>query len=166
CSQLHSMMVSKRQSDIPELDNEKIEFRSKSEENKSTFIPLEDAVKLVDEKVAYIVHSSMIQEYFTRAEFRKWLFSRYGDKCFYCGDVANTIDHIVPKSKGGLTSFSNCIPACHQCNQIKDNMDVENFLYYFKPSRVIMGLSKITTIRTELLDIINEVDKTQIYLNK
>lgn len=39
--------------------------------------------------------------------------------CYYCGQEATTIDHIVPISKGGISSEDNCVPACHRCNSGK-----------------------------------------------
>lgn len=39
--------------------------------------------------------------------------------CYYCGQEATTIDHIIPISKGGISSEDNCVPACHRCNSGK-----------------------------------------------
>ena len=39
--------------------------------------------------------------------------------CIYCGGDASTIDHMIPKSKGGLTVAKNCVAACKQCNSKK-----------------------------------------------
>ena len=40
--------------------------------------------------------------------------------CQYCGDQpgweAITIDHVVPRSQGGPTSWQNCVAACVACN--------------------------------------------------
>ncbi len=47
---------------------------------------------------------------------------RDGFSCSYCGSNKNlTIDHIVPVSKGGKSSFENCITACKKCNNKKGN---------------------------------------------
>ena len=42
-------------------------------------------------------------------------------KCGYCGEQYQgldglTVDHIVPRSKGGKTHWTNCVIACHRCN--------------------------------------------------
>lgn len=54
---------------------------------------------------------------------RQSVFSRDHFKCAYCGKVFGvkslTIDHIVPRSKGGKTSWDNVITACMKCNQKK-----------------------------------------------
>lgn len=41
--------------------------------------------------------------------------------CAYCGRWGNTIDHVVPESRGGPTSWLNCITACEACNFKKGN---------------------------------------------
>lgn len=53
---------------------------------------------------------------------RKNVLKRDGFVCMYCGDNSNlTIDHIVPKSKGGKTAWENLVTACNRCNNLKDN---------------------------------------------
>jgi 5-methylcytosine-specific restriction endonuclease McrA len=44
-------------------------------------------------------------------------------KCGYCGREAQhlTVDHILPRSKGGDTTFENCVAACTTCNHLKGN---------------------------------------------
>lgn len=39
--------------------------------------------------------------------------------CYYCGNTANTADHIVPISKGGTHEEHNLVAACHACNSGK-----------------------------------------------
>ena len=50
------------------------------------------------------------------------LFRRDGYKCGYCGDTENlTMDHVIPKSRGGRNSWSNLVTCCKKCNGRKDN---------------------------------------------
>ena len=43
-------------------------------------------------------------------------------RCAYCNSNKNlTIDHIIPASRGGKSSFENCITACKSCNNKKGN---------------------------------------------
>ncbi|WP_019961101.1 HNH endonuclease [Woodsholea maritima] len=47
------------------------------------------------------------------------VFLRDGFQCQYCGadDLhALTFDHVIPRSKGGLTSWDNIVAACSPCN--------------------------------------------------
>ena len=41
--------------------------------------------------------------------------------CGYCGKYADTIDHILPSSLGGVSSYANCVAACTTCNRKKSN---------------------------------------------
>ena len=39
--------------------------------------------------------------------------------CAYCGGHAETVDHIVPRSRGGLLTWENAVAACLRCNHRK-----------------------------------------------
>jgi len=41
--------------------------------------------------------------------------------CAYCGEKEKpfTIDHVIPRSKGGKTDFDNCVACCRDCNNKK-----------------------------------------------
>ena len=50
------------------------------------------------------------------------LFLRDEFRCQYCGsDGEMTFDHVVPRSKGGRTEWSNVVAACAACNLQKGN---------------------------------------------
>ncbi|MEM1061097.1 MAG: HNH endonuclease [Planctomycetota bacterium] len=54
---------------------------------------------------------------------RRNLFRRDQFTCQYCGARPGsselTIDHVIPKSRGGLTNWENCVLACVRCNHKK-----------------------------------------------
>lgn len=54
---------------------------------------------------------------------RRELWRRDGFTCQYCGvrpaEDECTIDHVIPKSLGGETSWTNCVLACYRCNSQK-----------------------------------------------
>jgi 5-methylcytosine-specific restriction endonuclease McrA len=60
---------------------------------------------------------------------RTVVFSRDNWCCQYCGRGCSTreatIDHVKPKSRGGPTSWRNCVTACRSCNRKKDDMTPE-----------------------------------------
>jgi len=57
---------------------------------------------------------------------RKRIFRRDGHTCGYCGSKRNlTLDHIVPKSRGGKNTWENMITCCSRCNSKKDNKTPE-----------------------------------------
>lgn len=41
--------------------------------------------------------------------------------CAYCGGRAETVDHIVPRSRGGELTWENAVAACLRCNHRKGN---------------------------------------------
>ena len=52
---------------------------------------------------------------------KKNIMIRDEHQCMYCGTTkgALTIDHVIPLSRGGKTSFDNCVAACRPCNNWK-----------------------------------------------
>lgn len=51
---------------------------------------------------------------------RKNVLIRDQYKCIYCGTKQNlTIDHVLPASRGGKSTFENCVAACQNCNSKK-----------------------------------------------
>lgn len=50
---------------------------------------------------------------------RAALMHRDGHRCGYCGVRATTIDHVVPRSRGGGHSWENCVACCERCNRKK-----------------------------------------------
>lgn len=56
---------------------------------------------------------------------RRNLYRRDANTCQYCGAKPGTqeltIDHVLPRSRGGLSTWENCVLACVRCNRIKAN---------------------------------------------
>lgn len=56
---------------------------------------------------------------------RKNIFIRDSWRCQYCGIYLTkknaTIDHVMPKSRGGKNSYNNCVASCQSCNIKKGN---------------------------------------------
>jgi len=53
------------------------------------------------------------------------IYARDHYRCQYCGDAcgidALTYDHVLPRSKGGKTTWENIVSACYACNRRKAN---------------------------------------------
>tara|TARA_B100001113_G_scaffold248286_1_gene204422 strand:+ start:562 stop:972 length:411 start_codon:yes stop_codon:yes gene_type:complete len=62
--------------------------------------------------------------------WRKSLHEYTGNRCIYCGNNSESIDHVLPQSKGGLSITENCVPACLSCNGSKT--DSNAFEWYRK----------------------------------
>lgn len=58
---------------------------------------------------------------------RKNIIQRDGRRCAYCGrnDIPLTVDHIIPKAKGGTDSWDNLVCACFVCNNKKGDRTPE-----------------------------------------
>ncbi len=54
---------------------------------------------------------------------RRNLYRRDSDTCQYCGATLGksdlSIDHVIPKARGGRSSWKNCVVACRRCNKRK-----------------------------------------------
>lgn len=51
---------------------------------------------------------------------RRAVFARDGWTCQYCGSRSNlTVDHVIPRSKGGSSSWENIVASCAPCNRRK-----------------------------------------------
>lgn len=54
------------------------------------------------------------------------IFKRDNHACQYCGDSHNlTLDHLIPRSKGGKSSWTNLVTACKTCNTKKGDYSPE-----------------------------------------
>lgn len=70
---------------------------------------------------------------FRRKVTNTFLFARDGYQCQYCGKHEKdlkphkghsnrlTRDHLIPQSRGGGNTWTNCVTACSPCNARKDN---------------------------------------------
>ena len=57
------------------------------------------------------------------------LFRRDHYMCAYCGNIFKelvlTRDHVIPRSRGGVDKWTNCVTACDKCNHKKDDKLLE-----------------------------------------
>jgi 5-methylcytosine-specific restriction endonuclease McrA len=57
---------------------------------------------------------------------RHKIYKRDGHKCVYCGNSKQlTIDHLIPKSKGGKNTWENLVTCCSKCNVKKGDKTIE-----------------------------------------
>src|SRR4051794_16782207 len=79
----------------------------------------ESDAALHSEKLTVPVPSVIRLRYFVRVPYRRsaalsrrGVFLRDSGKCQYCGKRADSIDHVVPRSKGGPHTWDNVVAAC------------------------------------------------------
>lgn len=52
--------------------------------------------------------------------WRQQIKENWDHKCAYCNSSEQlTLDHIIPRSKGGMDNTKNVVCCCHSCNQSK-----------------------------------------------
>jgi 5-methylcytosine-specific restriction endonuclease McrA len=95
---------------------EKAELVERSERmlrSTSTTLPRPVVIRLVSYvKVPRDTHRRKIT--------RRAVFARDGWACQYCGSRSNlTVDHVIPRSKGGPSSWENIVASCAPCNRRK-----------------------------------------------
>jgi 5-methylcytosine-specific restriction endonuclease McrA len=65
----------------------------------------------------------------TRSLSRKNILLRDRNICQYCGAVLPsgelTLDHVIPRSRGGASTWENLVACCHSCNRRKGNQYVQ-----------------------------------------
>lgn len=55
------------------------------------------------------------------------VFAYFDYECAYCGDIADGVDHIIPRHRKGDNSPNNLVSACLKCNQDKGTKYIENW---------------------------------------
>lgn len=95
------------------------------------------------------------------------VFKRDGFQCQYCGSQKDlTLDHLVPKAKGGKSTWNNLVTACKKCNSIKGDYTPEQVgfkLTYqpYKPS-YIMYLKELSARMYDEWQPFLEAKKTKV----
>jgi len=117
---------------LENLDKSLEEIIVKSKYLTATYtVPLEKAIKHVINNRAHVYKPDMI--YRTDYEDENWIvryevLERDNYRCHYCGKHTDeSVDHILPRSKGGRYTHENLLCCCHDCNQLRKNMDYHEF---------------------------------------
>ena len=86
-------------------------------------------------------------------------------KCAYCGTRKErlSIDHIIPKSKGGKTNFENCVAACKACNLKKGGRTPREAKMYLKGRPYQPTISEFLRLKFENLGIYEVLKELGVY---
>ena len=83
---------------------------------------------IASERLRLGIPSVVRLRYFVRVPYqrtaplnRKAIFTRDNGRCQYCGSSAESIDHVVPRSRGGEHVWPNVVACCRRCNTAKAN---------------------------------------------
>jgi uncharacterized protein (TIGR02646 family) len=67
-------------------------------------------------------------------EQRAKIMQMFDNHCAYCGcdldDENSTVDHIIPKIKGGTNAYENLYPSCGRCNSLKSDRSIDEYRVY------------------------------------
>lgn len=84
---------------------------------------------------------------------RKNVYLRDNHACQYCGKTSNlTIDHVVPKSRGGRDNWENIVTCCVRCNNRKGDKTADEVGLtlrkkpYRPPSTLYLHMTRLSTI--------------------
>lgn len=81
--------------------------------------------------------------------------------CQYCGSLKTlTIDHVTPVSRGGKSTFENCVTACKDCNNKKsDKLPSEIHMYLKKQPTcpTIAEFTRIKAVKSGMYDILKDL---------
>lgn len=107
-------------------------------------------------------------------------------RCAYCGKVFEpdrvlenksgwqvnwSLDHLIPKSKGGGDDYANLMPACTRCNSQKKDRDLEDFRLFFHSKELFylkgdLGRVSLETcpidLQAEFYLILKKIEKFRI----
>jgi 5-methylcytosine-specific restriction endonuclease McrA len=91
--------------------------------------------------------------------------------CAYChtplDDYSRTVDHLYPKSRGGILSNDNKVPSCGECNKLKANMNVREFvralsaMIYKEHNRHKSEISYLKKVKKNSENIIENLNEKQ-----
>lgn len=99
---------------------------------------------------------------------RQNIFRRDGHKCQYCGTHKDlTLDHLIPRSKGGKSTWNNLLTACRRCNARKGDYHIEQIdmkpkTMPHKPSYVMFLMDSSGQLREEWKPYLRPHLKTKI----
>jgi 5-methylcytosine-specific restriction endonuclease McrA len=89
-------------------------------DNKRGWTPLSRDLQAWGKAVVGAAGKAKIGQASKRARQRERVFARNGGRCLACGTAERlTIDHIVPRSKGGTSAMANLQTLCSLCNSEK-----------------------------------------------
>lgn len=101
-------------------------------------------------KLSYAVN---VEGDFTRHSLYRYskqgVLARDNYTCAYCEGYGDTIDHVVPRALGGVSSYENCVAACRECNEEKAAKTLEEMGWELSFSPSVPSLEVIASLRKE-----------------
>jgi 5-methylcytosine-specific restriction endonuclease McrA len=75
---------------------------------------------------------------------RQGVLARDSHQCQYCGNAAETLDHVRPRSRGGRHVWENLVAACRRCNHAKADRTLDELGWSLhRPPAVPRGTQRL-----------------------
>ncbi len=86
-------------------------------------------------------------------------------QCAYCGAKSKnlTIDHVIPRSRGGKTDFDNCVACCKTCNDLKAARTPREASFVLKKRPFAPTISEFMRLKLKTSGIHNSLAEFGIY---
>jgi 5-methylcytosine-specific restriction endonuclease McrA len=96
---------------------------------------------------------------------KKNIISRDNSKCAYCGSYKKnlTIDHVIPKSRGGTSSFENCVASCRTCNAAKRNLTPKEAQMTLQVTPYHPTISEFLRIKAKQMGVFETLIRLGVY---
>ena len=91
---------------------------------RAVILLFKEKAKLISKRVIRLVNYVKIPflKFADTTPTRNMIYKRDGYSCQYCGSTRDlTIDHVIPRSKGGGNELKNLKPICSSCNMSMGN---------------------------------------------
>ncbi|AZI59525.1 HNH endonuclease [Nakamurella antarctica] len=63
---------------------------------------------------------------------RAGILRRDKKACAYCGGKGETVDHVIPRSRGGKHTWENCVACCSRCNTRKADRTLDELGWHLR----------------------------------
>ena len=111
---------------------------------------------------------------YNKIEHKIWIRTRLSEsqnhRCAWCGirnteirdkKSSSTIEHVIPRSKGGSDDYDNLVMACEKCNKKRGVMDVDDFIKSnLRGIRRLNGKSKAKRRNMDKLTVLTVFETT------
>ncbi len=86
--------------------------------------------------------------------------------CMYCGasgKIKLDVEHIIPSSRGGKTTFDNCVASCKPCNSNKGSRTPSEAKMYLKRQPYTPTISEFIRMKMKQLKLDELLKELEVY---
>jgi 5-methylcytosine-specific restriction endonuclease McrA len=128
---------------------------------------ISNAEKTVEIKLPLVIKllKAIRSLYKNRVPFsKKNVMIRDDYTCVYCGSKERTtIDHVIPVSRGGKSTFENCVSACMSCNSKKGSNTPSEAKMFLKRQPYAPTISEFLRQRMTKLGVLDMLKELELF---